>query len=143
MDKRLCAATWTARHFKEVPADPDSPAFILPYTPPSPLDYKTYNGFVKFLAESIDLDPKDFSTHSLRRGGTTFIWLAGATKEEIQARGDWASDAYKVYLEAPLEHRISRDIQVASIMSDVAATSDLTCGQLNFGTTLGPSPPGQ
>lgn len=120
-DTRLCAATWTARHFKEVPAGPDDPAFMLPYDPPTPLGYDTYQSSIKFLTGLAGLDPTSFSTHSMRRGGTTFIWLAGATREEIQSRGDWSSDAYLVYLSSPLEERISRDIQVAAAISDVAA----------------------
>ena len=116
-DRRLCAAWWTAQHFKEVPAPLDSPAFIIPDDPPTPLDYNTYLGAIKYLAEMAGLDPTDFSTHSMRRGGTTFIWLAGASKEEIKTRGDWSSEVYHQYLDTPLESRISRDIQVANTMA--------------------------
>ena len=120
-DKRLCAVTWTARHFNEVPASEDSPAFIIPSVPPAPLDYDTFQAAIKYWSGLSGLDPADYSTHSMRRGGTTFIWLAGATQEEIQARGDWSSDAYKLYLTCPLEERISRDIQVAATIASVAA----------------------
>lgn len=124
-DNRLCAAYWTARHFREVPASPESPAFVLPHHPPAPLDYDTYQAALKHWCACAGLDPKEFSSHSLRRGGTTFIWLAGATQEEIQSRGDWSSDAYKVYLSSPLEERISRDIQVAATVAAVAAGHQL------------------
>ena len=118
-DKRLCAAYWVTRHFQEVPASPDSPAFMLPYTPPSPLDYDTYSHLLSFLCACAGLNPADYSSHSLRRGGTTFLWLTGASKEEIQSRGDWSSDAYKVYLTSPLEERIARDMQVAAAVAEV------------------------
>lgn len=119
-DQRICAVYWTARHFREVPAPPEAPAFMLPYNPPTPLTYDTYQETIKFLCELSGLNPKDFSTHSLRRGGTTFVWLSGATKEEIKARGDWSSETYLIYLDSPLEVRISRDIHVANNMSLVA-----------------------
>ena len=48
---------------------------------------------------------KAFSSHSMRRGSATFAHRAGVPKELIQVHGDWASDAYKRYLEYPVEIR--------------------------------------
>ena len=94
---------------------------MLPYPEPAPLDYDTYNNMIKHLARCIGMNPADFSTHSMRRGGSTFLWLAGATTEEIKKRGDWSSDAYQIYLTTPLEERIARDVQVADTMSLLVA----------------------
>ena len=121
LDRHLCAVYWTKRHFLEVPMGQDSPAFCIPQVVPVPLDYVTYQQMIKFFAEMGGLDPTEFSSHSMRRGGTTFLWLTGASKEEIQARGDWSSDCYKIYLASPLEERISRDIQVSATVCSVVA----------------------
>ena len=40
-----------------------------------------------------------FTGHSFRRGGATWAFQAGIPGELIQICGDWASDAYKRYLE--------------------------------------------
>ena len=44
-------------------------------------------------------NPSRFRGHSFRRGGATWHFHAGVPGELIQIFGDWASDAYKCYLE--------------------------------------------
>lgn len=44
-------------------------------------------------------NPSRFRGHSFRRGGATWAFRAGVPGELIQIYGDWASDAYKCYLE--------------------------------------------
>ena len=44
-------------------------------------------------------DSSKFRGHSFRRGGATWAFRSGVPGELIQVYGDWASDAYKVYLE--------------------------------------------
>ena len=44
-------------------------------------------------------DIKVFSGHSFRRGGASWAFETGVPGELIQICGDWASDAYKKYLE--------------------------------------------
>ena len=48
-----------------------------------------------------------FTGHSFRRGGATWAFQAGVPGELIQIAGDWASDAYKQYLEFSMSNRIS------------------------------------
>ena len=50
---------------------------------------------------------KEFTGHSFRRGGATWAFQAGVPGELIQICGDWASDAYKQYLEFSMSNRIS------------------------------------
>ena len=42
-------------------------------------------------------DPKKFSTHSYRSGGTTALFKGGAPDLAIQKFGRWSSDTYKQY----------------------------------------------
>ena len=50
------------------------------------------------LVANIVDSPKDFSTHSLRRGGATWLLNAGAPFHLIKLLGDWKSDAVLKYL---------------------------------------------
>jgi len=43
--------------------------------------------------------PTQFRGHSICRGGATWAFQNGVPGELIQIYGDWASDAYKCYLE--------------------------------------------
>ena len=51
------------------------------------------------------VDYGGYSSHSLRRGGTTFSLLCGIPTEMIKLLGNWKSDAYLAYLEFPIETR--------------------------------------
>ena len=53
--------------------------------------------FAKRSAALCGEDPKKFSTHSYRRGGTTALFRGGAPDLAIQKFGRWSSDTYKQY----------------------------------------------
>ena len=44
------------------------------------------------------------TTHSLRRSGTTALFLAGAPAEMIMAHGRWRSDCYRKYVDLGIKH---------------------------------------
>lgn len=46
----------------------------------------------------IGLPAKEYGTHSLRRGGATWLMNSGASLEEIKSVGDWRSDCVHKYL---------------------------------------------
>ena len=50
-------------------------------------------------------DYSAYSSHSFRRGGTTFCFLCGIPTEIIRVLGCWSSDAFLAYLEFPIETR--------------------------------------
>ena len=88
--EELCAVTWTLRHFNEVPAGAEDYAFRLSGPGGSvPQDYKSYQDTLKYICERAGLDPAKFSTHSMRRGGATFLSMIGVSVAEIKQRGDW------------------------------------------------------
>ena len=72
---------------------------------------------LKHFCSAAGLDPTDYSSHSLRRGGCTFLSLCGTTLEELRVRGDWASDTNFAYLQTPLNVRIIDDIRVSNALS--------------------------
>ena len=119
-DPELCAVRWNQRNFAHVEVPPGGPAFAYPSSPPGALPYKTYQAAIKWMAGAVNLNPEWFSSHSLRRGGATFLWLTTGNVEEVKKRGDWDSDAYLAYLSTPLEDRIQKDLEVAAAIAAAA-----------------------
>ena len=52
-------------------------------------------------------DASKFTGHSFRRGGATWAFQAGIPGELIQICGDWASDAYKQYLQFSMADKLN------------------------------------
>ena len=48
-------------------------------------------------------DPSQFGTHSLRIGGATALFAAGADETVIRTMGRWSSDCYRLYVRACYE----------------------------------------
>ena len=114
----LCAVYWTKLHFKQCPAPPDSMAFRLPRLGNSvPMSYAYYMQVIKCMCRASALNETEFSTHSLRRGGATFLRMCGATIEEIKERGDWKSNAVYQYLKLSVSERRVLDMRVALLLS--------------------------
>lgn len=115
----LCPVYWTQRHFSEIRANPEDLAFRIPTSTGSkPLTYKLYEDTLKYMCETVGLDPRDYSSHSLRRGGSTFLHMAGASITEIKKRGDWSSDCVYQYLVEPLSARIRDDMTISAMISN-------------------------
>jgi hypothetical protein len=83
------------------------PAFLVPG--PAGLKPLLYNQFVaklKLCITAIGLLAKDYSSHSLRRGGATWAAGIGLPADHIQMMGDWHSDAYLMYLSIPMSSKV-------------------------------------
>ena len=119
-NRSMCAVYWTRRHFTELPAGPGDQAFRVPAGGggSAPLEYRDYHNTLKLACERSKLDPEQYSSHSLRRGGATFLLMIGVSIAEVKVRGDWKSDAVFEYLKVPLAHRIANDIKVAGLLSE-------------------------
>jgi hypothetical protein len=62
---------------------------------------------IKSLMVSIGENPHEFGTHSLRIGGATALFAAGATPTVIRTMGRWSSDCYRLYVRACYEASIA------------------------------------
>ena len=118
-NKQLCAVYWTALHFSEVPASPDEISFRVPGGEgvSLPLTYKMYQEMLRIFSVRAGYGEMDITSHSLRRGGCTFLAMCGASIEEIKARGDWASETVYKYLKTPLQVRVLNDLRVAATLA--------------------------
>ena len=69
----------------------------------------TYRRFQNMLRDKLKLisvaEASEYSSHSYRRGGTTFAFLCGVPIEMIKLLGNWSSDTFLSYLEFPIETR--------------------------------------
>ena len=60
---------------------------------------------IKDMVCKLGFNPDSFSSHSLRRGDTLWTFICGVPESLTKVMGDWSSDAYKRYLQYPLEIR--------------------------------------
>ena len=126
---KLCAVYWTEKHFAQMQAAPGDIAFRIPdETGSVPLSYRVYQETLKLFANIAGLGGEDFTPHSLRRGGCTYLTMCGISIEEIKARGDWATKTVYDYLKTPLQARILNDLRVAASLSVVDERSEQCLG---------------
>ena len=94
-----------------VPAKPSDPAFCVRKTRESSksnvqaISQSNLQEMIKFLAADIGLDPVNYSSHSLRRGGASWAYRAGCSSEQIKLQGDWKSDCFSIYIDSSFEDR--------------------------------------
>ena len=68
-----------------------------------PLEADNMRSVIKALMAHVGEDPTEFGTHSLRIGGATALFAAGATPLVIRTMGRWSSDCYRLYVRACYE----------------------------------------
>lgn len=115
----LCPVTAFKNMLKMFPGEPNDPAFFIkdPVNAAGvkkPVTYGLLQKFIKAGVAKLGLDPRAFSSHSLRRAGATWAFQSQVPSELIKSHGDWASMAYMRYLDFTLAERL----QVAERMSE-------------------------
>ena len=84
----------------------DAPAFVFPgITQLMPLKYPQFVKRLRGLLARLGLPHQRYAGHSFRRGGATYALQAGLPADVIMQLGDWKSDAYRAYLDIPLEFK--------------------------------------
>lgn len=81
------------------PADAEDPMFMY-WDDESVLAPLTFDGLatgIKDLVQAIGLNPADYATHSLRRGGASAALKSGLAPFFTMFQGDWHSDCYLRY----------------------------------------------
>ena len=73
--------------------------------------------------EAIGEEPTHFGTHSLRIGGATALYAAGASETIIRTLGRWSSDCFRLYVRACYEQctawsRKAGSADVTSVAAD-------------------------
>ena len=107
-EKEICAVFWLKKFLSLFPRSHEDQLLSL--------DGKkfTYNVFrvnlKKLLSKAGVVG--DYASHSLRRGGATFMSMSSCTIAEIKARGGWKSNCVFRYIRQPLSHRLSVEKKV-------------------------------
>ena len=116
----LCPVKAMSNMLSLVPGKPEDPLFMLPNKRAKlrPMTYREYQFSIKELINMIGLNPKAFSTHSFRRGGATHAFNSNVPSELIKEHGDWASDAYLLYLQFSFEQKLTVSHAMSANLSD-------------------------
>ena len=69
---------------------------------------------VRQIVAAIGLDPALFGAHSLRIGGATALFAAGADPIHIRTMGRWSSDCYRLYVRSCFEQTIAWTAKIGS-----------------------------
>ena len=110
----LCPVNAYKELCRHIPAEPDSPAFLLPAPQKVTLTREVYLAQLRRLLQQAGFRPDLYAGHSFRRGGATCAFRAAVDGELVKLQGDWKSQAYLRYLDI----NISQRAQVTTKMRD-------------------------
>ena len=94
--------------FTRVPCPPTCPAFT--YGPGSYIAYGQFTKRLKTLLSRAGYRADQFSGHSFRRGGASFLHACGGSALQVQSAGDWASGCFTRYLYLTTEARLEAQL---------------------------------
>jgi integrase len=123
-------AVWEVRNMLRVDPVPESAANATPLfrDPQSgdPLRTNKLRDMIRqLMAAAGEPDPSHFGTHSLRIGGATALFAAGADETVIRTMGRWSSDCYRLYVRACFEKTLKWSRLAGSTkVTDVAGEFD-------------------
>ena len=105
-NKAICPVLWVHYMMQKVPALADDPAFTIWVDgEKSALSANQLIERIRAWLKLIKENEEEYSLHSLRRGGATFAHQCNIGGEMIKRLGNWASDAYKRYIDVSMEER--------------------------------------
>lgn len=113
-DSRLCPVFWIKLILRRYPRGPTSPLLSSARLPKF-----TYSLFTRVFsalrcrAQIVG----NYSSHSLRRGGATFMANQGMRLQEIKEKGLWKSNAVQRYIVPSLQSRKQVDKKFSSLLS--------------------------
>ena len=97
--------------FSRVSVHSDAPAFS--YSDKGHVSYTSFTQRLKNLLVKAGYDADEYSGHSFRRGGATFLHACGGTALQVQACGDWTSSCFTRYLFLTTQQRWSSQLLMA------------------------------
>lgn len=105
-DEDICPVFWVQRMFRKIPAGPEDPAFGVPEKGRiTALSYSQLNTRLQRWLGRLGLPLGYLTPHSMRHGGATYAGRVNICDEAVKLIGDWASDAYKLYMKWSLKKR--------------------------------------
>lgn len=112
----LCPYQATMLHFRKTPfVLPTGPAFVTNLTSTG-LSANLFISSLKTALAKYGYDQSQYSGHSYRRGGASFLYQCGVPLHTIQQLGDWHSDAYQRYV---FDNRQSISFQMQKVLKSI------------------------
>ena len=110
VDSILCPVMAYFTHLAFLPSLSSGPAFVFFNRKKGKVQWLTTSKFIStfravLVAGGVE-HASTFTGHSFRRGGASWAFQSGVPGELIQICGDWASDAYKTYLEITWDNKV-------------------------------------
>ena len=94
--------------------DDESPAFVRgPVGRRRPIIYGWFMRKLRSVLQKCGVDSTGYGSHSFRRGGASWALKCGVSGELVRILGDWKSDAYRAYLEVPIQDKLALVQQLA------------------------------
>ena len=105
----ICPIRWILHMVDCIPAAPSHNlfSFIEPNGMVLPITYRDLMVNLRNCLKLVGVtNPLDFSSHSLRRGGTTKAFKQNIAERTIMEMGGWTSQCYKQYIEVDIETKL-------------------------------------
>ncbi len=116
---RFCPLAAYKRMIALFPASPSKPVFLtLSFAGVVSLTHRTFVEQLRDALSALGLPAQAYSGHSFRRGGASWAFQAGVPGELVKLLGDWRSDAYLRYLDAPVAQRLTVSNTMAQKIKD-------------------------
>ena len=100
------------RHLKLLFSSVDAPETAPAFSYSGFINHRSYT--VKALLTKAGLDPGQYSSHSFRRGGASYLYSIGGTTLMVQTLGDWSSQVFTRYLHLSIDDRLMAQELIAS-----------------------------
>ena len=101
--------------FRRVDVPPSAPAFS--YDSNKFIKYSMFTGRLKSLLDKAGFPASQYSGHSFRRGGASFLHACGASALMVQAAGDWSSNCFTRYIFLSLDERLRSQLLMSQAIS--------------------------
>ena len=117
-DMDICPIRWTWEMIRVIPAKSYQPLFC--YHRDGEFMYLTYPWWTTVFHEWLEkagYDKMEFSSHSFRRGGSTYLHEADVPGQIIKLLGNWASKCYLRYVDITLNRRVDTVCEIAQLLA--------------------------
>ena len=109
-DPDICAVRWLRKFLAHHPVMDSDQLFSVEG---KGLTYNVFSNRFKNLLSKAGIEG-NYASHSLRRGGATYMSMIDCTVPEIKARGGWKSDCVYRYIRQPMSHKLKVEKLVSS-----------------------------
>ena len=90
------------------------------------ITYSQYQSKLEEVIATIGLNPEEYSTYSMRRGGTSFAYKSQVPIDLIKLHGDWKSHCYQKYLSFSIEDKLLVASNMRKCILAISTVTDMS-----------------